>query len=100
VVMRSGGFGGPDGLATYLRVTGVAAVFDGTHPFAARITEHAWRGFTPPGVPRFRLQRALWQLQSGDRWHAVDTIAQGLAWLLPRARRGGTTPGPAGLGGG
>ena len=93
VVMRSGGFGGPDGLATYLRVTGVAAVFDATHPFAARITEHAVRACAAAGVPRFRLQRALWQLQSGDRWHAVDTIAQGLAWLLPRARRVFTTLG-------
>ena len=36
VIMRSGGFGGPDGLAAYLRTTGVVAVFDATHPFAAR----------------------------------------------------------------
>ena len=99
VVMRSGGFGGPDGLATYLRATGVAAVFDATHPFAARITEHAVRACAAAGVPRFRLQRALWQLQSGDRWHAVDTIAQGLAWLLPRARRVFTTLGRKASGG-
>ena len=38
-------------------------------------------------MPRFRLQRADWQLQPGDRWHAVETLAEGLAWLLPRARR-------------
>lgn len=87
VVMRSGGFGGPEGLTEYLRATGVAAVFDATHPFAARITEHAARACAAAGVPRFRLQRALWQIQPGDRWHAVETIAQGLGWLLPRARR-------------
>jgi precorrin-6A/cobalt-precorrin-6A reductase len=87
VVMRSGGFGGPEGLATYLRATSVAAVFDATHPFAARITEHAARACAAAGVPRFRLQRASWNPQPGDQWHAVDTLAEGLAWLRPRARR-------------
>jgi precorrin-6A/cobalt-precorrin-6A reductase len=87
VVMRTGGFGGPQGLAEYLRATGVAAVFDATHPFAARITEHAARACTTAGVPRFRLQRAEWQLQPGDRWHSVATLADGLEWLHPRARR-------------
>lgn len=87
VVMRSGGFGGPGGLAAYIQGTGVAAVFDATHPFAARISEHAVRACAEAGVPRFRLQRAAWELQPGDRWHAVGSIAQGLAWLEPRARR-------------
>jgi precorrin-6A/cobalt-precorrin-6A reductase len=87
VVMRSGGFGGPQGLTEYLRATGVAAVIDATHPFAARITEHAARACDAAGVPRFRLQRATWQLQPGDRWHAVASIGEGLAWLQPRARR-------------
>ncbi len=87
VIMRSGGFGGWEGLADYLRATGVAAVFDATHPFAARITEHAARACTSAGVPRFRLQRAEWQIQPGDRWHAVASLPAGLDWLLPRARR-------------
>ena len=93
VVLRSGGFGGPDGLARYLRATGIAAVFDATHPFAARITEHASKACTAAGVPRFHLQRAGWQLQPGDQWHAVATVAEGLAWLRPLARRVFATPG-------
>ncbi len=97
VVMRSGGFGGPEGLAAYLRATGVAAVFDATHPFAARITEHAARACTTAGVPRFRLQRAEWQIQPGDRWHAVESLAAGLDWLLPQARRVFVTLGRKGL---
>jgi precorrin-6A/cobalt-precorrin-6A reductase len=87
VVMRSGGFGGPGGLAAYLRGTGVAAVVDATHPFAARISEHAAQACAAAAVPRFRLQRAVWELQPGDRWHAVADLAQGLAWLMPSARR-------------
>lgn len=87
VVLRSGGFGGPDGLATYLRATGVGAVVDATHPMAARISEHAARACAEAGVPRFRLQRAPWELRPGDSWHAVAAIADGLDWLRPRARR-------------
>jgi precorrin-6A/cobalt-precorrin-6A reductase len=87
VVMRSGGFGGPGGLAAYLRGTGIAALVDATHPMAARISEHAARACSDAGVPRFRLQRSAWELQAGDRWHAVPTIADGLDWLRPRARR-------------
>ena len=93
VVLRSGGFGGPEGLTEYLRATGIAAVFDATHPFAAKITEHAARACAAASVPRFRLQRAGWQLQPGDQWHAVATLAEGLAWLRPRARRVFATPG-------
>lgn len=88
VVVRSGGFGGVAGLADYLRGAGVAAVVDATHPFAARISEHAVRACSAAGVPRFRLRRAPWELQPGDRWHAVATVASGLDWLRPpRARR-------------
>lgn len=83
VVMRSGGFGGVGGLAAYLRGTGVAALVDATHPFAARISEHAVRACSAAGVPRFRLQRAAWQLELGDRWHAVANLAEGLDWLRP-----------------
>jgi precorrin-6A/cobalt-precorrin-6A reductase len=87
VVMRSGGFGGPEGLTAYLRATGVAAVFDATHPFAARITASAAKACSDAGVPRFRLQRASWNPAPGDRWHAAQTLAEGLDWLRPQGRR-------------
>lgn len=97
VVMRSGGFGGPEGLAAYLRATDVVALIDATHPMAGRISEHAARASAAAGVPRFRLQRAPWVPQAGDRWHPVTTIAEGLAWLEPQARRVFATLGRRGL---
>lgn len=87
VVLRSGGFGGPEGLVAYLKGTHIAALIDATHPMAARISEHAARASLAAGVPRFRLQRSAWVPQAGDRWHPVATIAEGLAWLQPQARR-------------
>lgn len=41
--VRVGGFGGAEGLATWLRTNPVDAVVDATHPFAHRITTNAAR---------------------------------------------------------
>ena len=39
--VRRGGFGGPDGLAAFLKDGGYDALVDATHPFAAQIARHA-----------------------------------------------------------
>ena len=59
-VARVGGFGGPDGLAAYLRAEGFAAVVDATHPFAATMTRHAALACAATGVPLLRLARPGW----------------------------------------
>ena len=58
--VRTGGFGGADGLASYLAAEGIDAVVDATHPFAATITAHADRAGAASGVPVLRLQRPGW----------------------------------------
>ncbi|MFD7578196.1 precorrin-6A/cobalt-precorrin-6A reductase, partial [Kitasatospora sp. NPDC059817] len=45
--VRIGGFGGPDGLADWLRGERVDAVIDATHPVAARVSPHP----APPAAP-------------------------------------------------
>jgi len=57
--VRTGGFGGVDGLATYVDGS-FDHVVDATHPFAARITEHAVRACALADVPLVRLQRPGW----------------------------------------
>jgi precorrin-6A/cobalt-precorrin-6A reductase len=70
---RLGGFGGVDGLTTYLEVTGVDAVVDATHPFAAGITANAAAACRRAGVPLLRLARPGWSAEPGaTRWHWVD----------------------------
>ncbi len=67
--MRVGGFGGPEGLAAYLRATGVVVVVDATHPFAARISANAAAACAATGVPLLRLQRPGWREHpDADRW--------------------------------
>ncbi len=81
-VLRVGGFGGPEGLARYLRDNQVAAVIDATHPYAQRISENALEASTATDVPLLRLTRPPWEEQPGDRWLQVAD-APAAARLLP-----------------
>jgi len=56
----AGGFGGPSGLAGYLRAEGVDALIDATHPFAAEISKSAAEAGQWAGVPRLALVRPPW----------------------------------------
>ncbi len=58
--VRVGGFGGIDGLASYLRSGRVYAVVDATHPFAAQISENAVTAAQRTGIPLIRLERQGW----------------------------------------
>ncbi|MGH2763272.1 MAG: cobalt-precorrin-6A reductase [Thermoleophilaceae bacterium] len=80
--VRIGGFGGPEGLASWLRERGASAVVDATHPFAERISASAARACRAAGVELLRLERPGWSERPGDRWHWVDDL-DGAAALLP-----------------
>lgn len=57
---RSGGFGGADGLAAYLRAHAIDAIIDATHPFAAQISRNAVTAARAVGCPLLVFQRASW----------------------------------------
>jgi precorrin-6A/cobalt-precorrin-6A reductase len=80
---RIGGFGGPDGLADWLREQCCAAMIDATHPFAAQISQSAVAASAFTGVPLVRLVRPGWMEQRGDRWYWVDDVDEA-AELMPR----------------
>ncbi|WP_076261207.1 cobalt-precorrin-6A reductase [Intrasporangium flavum] len=63
--VRTGGFGGIDGLAAHLTDGGFGAVVDATHPFAAGISGNAAAACHATGVPLVRLQRAGWSERPG-----------------------------------
>ena len=72
--VRSGGFGGVEGLARYLVEEQVAAVVDATHPFAATISAHAVAACGQVGVPVLGLRRPGWTEGPDDRWQRVPDI--------------------------
>jgi precorrin-6A/cobalt-precorrin-6A reductase len=75
-VTRSGGFGGTDGLAAWLRAEGCDLLVDATHPFAAIISRNAATAAEAAGIPLLALRRPPWTRWDGDRWTEVDTLAE------------------------
>ncbi|HEU4423408.1 MAG TPA: cobalt-precorrin-6A reductase [Pilimelia sp.] len=73
--VRTGGFGGPAGLAAWLRAERAGAVVDATHPFATRITASAVAAAAEAGVPLLALRRPGWTAGPGDDWRRVPSLA-------------------------
>lgn len=95
--VRIGGFGGPDGLADWLREHRVGAVVDATHPFAAKISASAVQACARQGVPLLRLQRPPWTERPGDVWHRAPTPVDAAALLASLGGRVMLTTGRQGL---
>lgn len=85
--VRIGGFGGADGLATYLAQEKIDLLIDATHPYAARMPQAAAEACARTGVPRLRLLRPPWAPVDGDRWIAAADMAAVAAVLPGLARR-------------
>lgn len=77
--VRIGGFDGVDGLAAYVSGTHVGVVVDATHPFAARMTEHAVEACRRVGVPLLAIRRPGWAAGPGDAWWRVPDVAAAAA---------------------
>jgi precorrin-6A/cobalt-precorrin-6A reductase len=87
VPVRSGGFGGADGLARYLRDEKVDALIDATHPYAAVISANAAQAARETSVELLALKRASWTKVEGDDWIEVASIADAVAALGKAPRR-------------
>lgn len=87
VAVRVGGFGGVDGLATYLENEGISHVVDATHPFANTMGQNAYQACSRTRVPLIRLARPAWRAQAGDHWTHVPDIASACAALPKPATR-------------
>ena len=96
--VRIGGFGGPEGLADWLREQQVDAVVDATHPFARTISASAAAACAATGVPLLGLAREPWIAGPDDRWHEVDSLPDAAALLPALGRRVFLTTGRQGLG--
>ncbi len=87
--VRSGGFGGADGLAAYCAQQGITHLVDATHPFATTMTAHAVAAGEQAGVPVLRLARPGWRAHPlADSWHWVSSYDE----ARERAEEVGGTP--------
>ncbi|WP_374546586.1 cobalt-precorrin-6A reductase [Rhodoblastus sp.] len=84
---RIGGFGGAEGLATFLRDEKFDVLIDATHPFAAQISANARVASAISGVPLLVFSRPAWAPGAGDQWREVATMAEAVAALGEAPRR-------------
>jgi precorrin-6A/cobalt-precorrin-6A reductase len=87
VPVRTGGFGGVDGLADYLRDQRIDALVDATHPYAAVISANAAAAATRAGIALVALRRPGWMPTAGDRWSEVERMADAVPALGEAPRR-------------
>lgn len=74
--VRTGGFGGVDGLARVLRDERVDVLIDASHPFAATMSRNAAAACARCNVPRLRLVRPPWSPTAADRWTDVVDLEE------------------------
>ena len=84
--VRSGGFGGAEGLADYLRAERVTRLIDATHPFARQISANAKQAARMAGVRLETRMRPPWRKQDGDNWIEVASLEEAFDAIPPHAR--------------
>jgi precorrin-6A/cobalt-precorrin-6A reductase len=87
VPVRTGGFGGPDGLADYLTRERIGILIDATHPYASAISANAATAAQRTGVAFMALRRPPWRQTDGDRWTEVSDVGAAIAALGNASRR-------------
>lgn len=95
--VRVGGFGGPEGLAAYIRSEAVAAVVDATHPFAERMSWSAFAACAQTDTALLRLERPAFARDPAIVWHEVASLDAAAALLPGAGRRVFLTTGRQGL---
>ncbi len=84
--LRLGGFGGAEGLASYLAREKIGCIVDATHPFALQMSQNAHAGAQRAGIAYMRLEAKAWQAGRGERWRPAASLAQAALMPAPNAR--------------
>lgn len=90
--VRTGGFGGVEGLAKYLEDYKVTGMVDATHPFAQNISESAVEAARKTGVPMVRYLRVDWDVSDVSACQFVQDLDEA-ARILPSGARAFLTVG-------
>ena len=83
--IREGGFGGAEGLASYLKNAAIDMLIDATHPYAAQISEHAAVAASRISVPHLLFSRPAWSSEPEDNWRHVPDMAAAAEALSAQA---------------
>jgi precorrin-6A/cobalt-precorrin-6A reductase len=86
-IVRVGGFGGVDGLISYLVDENIEVVIDATHPFASKISGNAELACNALGVPLIALERPPWEPKEHDCWCAVPDVQTAASMVNHKCNR-------------
>ena len=78
---RIGGFGGVDGLTSYIISNRITHLVDATHPFSEQMSKNAILASQNTNIPFAALTRPQWQKQKTDKWYTVPDIKTAAAAL-------------------
>lgn len=84
--VRRGGFGGEEGLLSFIRQERMTLIIDATHPFAAQISKHAHGAAQRLKLPLMRLERPAWKKPEDGHWQDVQSLAAALASIPEDSR--------------
>ncbi|MDV7338428.1 cobalt-precorrin-6A reductase [Terasakiella sp. A23] len=79
--VRVGGFGGVEGMMTYIRENKIDYLVDATHPFAEKISQHAYIVANAMQLPIIVFKRPQWVAQPKDKWLEVNDMDQAVEVL-------------------
>ncbi|SCA58204.1 Precorrin-6A reductase [Candidatus Terasakiella magnetica] len=74
--LRVGGFGGVEGLVSYLEEEGITHMVDATHPFAEKMSQHAFIAANKLKLPLVVLWREPWMPAPKDKWLEVGNMKE------------------------
>lgn len=74
--VRVGGFGGVEGLVSWIAAHETDVIVDATHPFAATMTTTASTAASAAGIRLVRLSRPEWVPGLGDTWLPASSVAE------------------------
>ncbi len=95
--VRTGGFGGIEGLKDYLGEAAVDLLVDATHPFSPTISDHANAACMDAKVPRLQLSRPVWTLPPSAKYLEAGDLPEAAEMLSRMAQRVFLTTGLRGL---
>lgn len=85
--IRTGGFGGAEGLACVLAGEAFDVLIDATHPFAVQMKANAVDAARLASVPLLAIRRPAWEQRDGDRWIMVESLAAAAAAIGDKPKR-------------
>ena len=83
--LRTGGFGGPHGLAKFLSDEEISLLVDCTHPFAAGISRNACAAAEIAEIPLARYERPPWIRRQDDHWLEFPDLESAIQALPKRS---------------